>query len=293
MCAPATPQILAEFHTSNQLDSTILVSIWELGEVVGPIIIGPLSEIDGRLLVYHTANILFIIFAAVAALSQSMNMLIAFRFLLGLTVASTTLNSCIVGDLFPKENRGRAIAVMGMTPFMAPILGPIIGGFISQAKGWRWTFWLIAIITGAFEIGFLLLYRETYKVAILSKKARRLRKRTGNDRLQTRYNIGGSATKLLAESAFRPIKLLFISRTILLVSVCGAFASSYTYIIITTITRVFQETYQFSESLVGLTYLGLGMPSPLRTSYIYIDITFRAWHDLECRPLRRFPRLSP
>lgn len=259
MCAPAAPSILVEFHSSNQLYSTILVSIWELGEVVGPLVIGPLSEIYGRLPVYHTANILFITFAAIAALSQNINMLIAFRFLLGLSVASTTLNACIVGDLFEQERRGRAIAVMGMTPFIAPILGPIVGGVVSQAKGWRWTFWLIVIITGAFELGFLILYRETYKIAILSKKARRLRKQTGNHQLRTQYDSGVSAARLLGQSAFRPIKLLFVSSTIFLVSVCGAFASSYTYIVITTITRVFQDKYGFSESLVGLTYLGLGM----------------------------------
>lgn len=269
MCAPATPSILEEFHSTNHLESTILVSIWELGEVVGPLIIGPLSEIYGRLPVYHTANVLFIIFSAAAAKSQSLAMLIAFRFLLGLTVASTTLNSCIVGDLFAPEKRGRAIAVMGMTPFIAPILGPIVGGFISHAKGWRWTFWLTTIITGAFEISFLLLYRETYRVIILSKKARRLRKQTRNHRLQTPYHTGVSATRLLGQSAFRPIKLLFVSSTILLVSVCGAFASSYTYIVITTLTGVFEETYDFPESLVGLTYLGLGTPVFYHTYFMH------------------------
>lgn len=53
MCAPATSYILKEFHTTNQLYATILVSIWELGEVVGPFLIGPLSEIYGRLPVFH------------------------------------------------------------------------------------------------------------------------------------------------------------------------------------------------------------------------------------------------
>ena len=258
MCAPATPRILGEFHSDSQLDATILVSIWELGEVVGPLIIGPLSEIYGRLRVYHTANVLFIIFSAIAAESQNIRMLIALRFLLGLTVASTTLNSCIVGDMFEQQKRGRAIAVMGMTPFIAPILGPIVGGFVSQAKGWRWTFWLTTIITGAFELGFLLLYRETYKLLILSKKAQSLRKQTGNDKLRTRYDRGSSAASSLGQSVFRPIKLLFVSYIVLFVSICGGFASSYTYIIITTITRVFEESYRIPENLVGLTYLGLG-----------------------------------
>lgn len=145
-----------------------------------------------------------------------------------------------------------------MTPFMAPILGPIVGGLISDAEGWRWTFWLTTIITSAFEIGFLLLYRETYKVVVLSRKVRRLRKQTENEHLHTRYTTDVSPIRLLGQSIARPMKLLLLSPIILLVSICGSFASSYTYIIITTITHVFQDTYKFSESLVGLTYLGLG-----------------------------------
>lgn len=258
MCAPATPRILEEFHSQSQLKATILISIWELGEVVGPLIVGPLSEVYGRLPVYHSANVLFIAFSIVAAESRNINMLIACRFLLGFSVASTTLNPCIVGDLFEPENRGRAIAVMGMTPFIAPILGPIIGGLISQAKGWRWTFRLTTIITVAFELCFLIVYRESYQPTILERKARRMRKETGNKLLQSRFHRAISARTLLGQSIIRPAKLLFLSPVLLLISICGAFASSYTYIIITTMTGVFEKDYGFSERYVGLTYLGLG-----------------------------------
>ncbi|KAG9202755.1 hypothetical protein G6514_004008 [Epicoccum nigrum] len=44
LCAPATPSILAEFKSTNKLDATLLVSIWELGEVLGPLVVAPLSE---------------------------------------------------------------------------------------------------------------------------------------------------------------------------------------------------------------------------------------------------------
>ncbi len=54
-------------------------------------------------------------------------------------MASTILNSYIVGDLFKQENLGSAMALMGMTIFIAPIQGPMVGGYITQAGGWRWT----------------------------------------------------------------------------------------------------------------------------------------------------------
>jgi len=259
MCAPATPSILLEFNSSSPLGSTILVSIWELGEVFGPLIVAPLSELYGRLPVYHTANILFVLSSAAAAKSPSINVLIGCRFLLGLTVASTTLNSCIVADMFEEENRGRALAIMGMTPAIAPVLGPAVGGYISEYLGWRWTFWTITIATGTFELCFLATYCESYKVVILERKARRLRFETGNGLLRSRYDNGLSGFTLLGELILRPFTLSFVSPVIILVSICGAFAISYTYVVITSISGIYELEYGFSQGPLGLTYLGLGI----------------------------------
>lgn len=285
MCAPATPQILDEFHSTSHLESTILVSIWELGEVVGPLIVGPLSERYGRLPVYHTANFLFVIFSAAAAQSTSIQMLIAFRFLLGVSVASTTLNPCIVGDLFDQQHRGRALAIMGMTPFIAPVLGPTIGGFISEAKGWRWTFWLTTIFTGVLELGFLAVYRESYKVVILERKAHRLRKDTRNERLQSRYDTGVSGNILLGQAVLRPLQLIFLSPVMLLLSTSGAFAISYTYVIITSLGGIFEQNYGFSEGSVGLSYLGLGTClSSLHTLISFCTKSLCHIHIYHCPP---------
>ena len=151
MCAPAAPQILADFAIPNSyFYSTLLVSIWELSQMVGPIVIAPLSELYGRARVYNIANLCFTLCSLGSALSVNANMLTAFRFLNGMSVASVSLNSGIVGDLFVKEERGRAIAIMGLAPLIGPIAGPIIGGYLSDEKGWRWIFWLTTIVAGAF-----------------------------------------------------------------------------------------------------------------------------------------------
>jgi MFS family permease len=148
---------------------------------------------------------------------------------------------------------------MGIMPFIAPVCGPIIGGVVSEAAGWRWTFWLTAIMAGTFEVLFLLLYRETYSVAILRQKTKRLRLKTGNLLLRSRHD-GNTPTKLLLTRAiFRPLTLLVVSPVVLLVAICCALDMSYVYIIITNITGIYEQTYGFSERLAGFTYLGLGM----------------------------------
>ncbi|OCL09910.1 MFS general substrate transporter [Glonium stellatum] len=292
MCAPATSYILGEFHSTNKLDSTILVSIWELGEVVGSFLVAPLSEIYGRLPVYHAANILFIIFAIAAAESISMGMLIAMRFFLGLSVASTVINPCIVGDMFREEQRGRALGIMGMIPFIAPVLGPTVGGFISQAKGWRWTFWLIVIIASPLQLLFLLFYRETYRVRILQRKAARLRKETGNHSLRSRYELNKTPAIMLRDSVFRPLQLLFTSPVVLLVGICSALNMSLVYVIITSLSIIYDEVYHFRKGFLGLTYLGLGFGMILSVHFCgqfldrYLQRKIAAGHG---RPEHRLP----
>lgn len=259
MCAPATSYILEEFQTSNKLQATLLVSIWELGEVVGPLIIAPLSESFGRLPVYHTANIMFIICTIAAAESTSMSMLIAMRFLLGLSVASTVINPCIVGDMFREEERGKAMGLMGAIPFIAPCLGPTIGGFVAEARGWRWTFWVTAMIAAPLQLLFLLSYRETYRVRILQIKTAKQRKRTGNNALRSRYELDLSPSKMIRESVQRPLKMLVLCPVVLLVGVCGAVGMSLVYVIITSISDTYEVVYHFEKQFLGLSYFGLGM----------------------------------
>ncbi|KAF7901700.1 uncharacterized protein EAF01_006999 [Botrytis porri] len=134
---PAVPRVMEEFRVTNELYSTLLVSIWELGEVFGPFLVGPLSEIYGQIPVYHVGNILFILCSAGGALSTNMSMLIAFRFISGLVVCSVTLGPSIVGDLFRKEDRGTAMSVAITFPLLGPFAGPVVGSYITEAKGWR------------------------------------------------------------------------------------------------------------------------------------------------------------
>lgn len=191
-------------------------------------------------------------------------MLIGCRFVLGLSVASTVLNPSIVGDMFKPGNRGRAMAIMGMTPFIAPVLGPVIGAIITEAKGWRWTFWIVTIVTAAFEVIFAITYRESYRVIILQRIVKRSQNQSGDNdgQLQNLRDDDGSHNasniKLLYQSLCRPLKLPFTSLSVLLVSLSCAIGLSYMYVIITNITDIFQQIYGFGEREVGLSYLGLG-----------------------------------
>ena len=265
--APAIPVILQEFDSTSKLEATLLVSIWELGEAMGPLIFAPLSEVYGRLPVYHAANVIFIILSICAAYSTSIHMLIAVRFLLGLSVVSLTLNACIVGDIFEPEQRGRALSLMGALPYVAPCVGPAVGGLIADGLGWRWTFKLTAVITGILELLLMVTLRETYQVVILERKTKKLRSLLHKPKLRSRHAPNPNVSMALWQSFIRPIRLLMTSKVIFMVSICGAFAMGYLYMTITILGPIFQQVYGFSERHAGLSYLGLGKQITLQMSY--------------------------
>lgn len=146
MFAPGVPEVMVDFHTSNEMIATFVVSVFVLGFAFGPLLLAPLSELYGRTIVYHSCNVLFVIFLAACALANSMNMLIVFRFLSGFAgVAAVTCGSGSIADLMAPEHRGRAMAIWSLGPLLGPVVGPVAAGFLVEAMGWRWVFWVIMI----------------------------------------------------------------------------------------------------------------------------------------------------
>ena len=261
MCIPAVPQLLKEFDSTNTSYQTILVSVWELGEAVGPLLTAPLSEIFGRAPVYNVTNIIFIVFSIACAVSSNLPMLVAFRLINGIGDASIALNPSIVGDMFIQEERGLPLAIVGLPPLIGPVAGPVIGGYLTQKEGWRWAFWLSAITGGICELGFLAFFRETYKPTILRRKARALRNTTGNQDLRSKYDNDSSQTvwRILRQAVNRPMRMLVKSPIVALLAVYVSVVYGFLYILLTTITEVFESTYGFTQGEAGLAYLGLSL----------------------------------
>jgi multidrug resistance protein len=260
MFAPSVPEVMTEFNSTNSAIETWVISIYVLGFAVGPLFVAPLSELYGRRPVYLISNALFSIFTIACAVSSNMGMLVAFRFLAGCAGSTPiTLGGATVGDVFPKENRGAAMAIMGIGPLLGPAIGPVVGGYLAEARGWRWIFWLQTIISGTTLVLGLVALRETYAVYILEQKTRRLRRETGNRELQSALHDGTSTREHFTRAIIRPGKMLLMSPIILLLSVYVALLFGYLYLFITTFPRVFTKQYGFTTGQTGLTYLGLGV----------------------------------
>jgi multidrug resistance protein len=258
--APGVPQVLRAFHETSNTMATFVVSVYILGFAIGPLIIAPMSELYGRMPLYNISNALFVVFNIACALSNSMGMLVAFRFLAGCAgSAPLTLGGGTIADMFPPQQRAGAMAIWAMGPLLGPVIGPVCGGFLVEHLSWRWVFWIMAIFGGAFGIILFFVGRETFHPTILACKAAELRKETGNENLRSKLAQNLPPKEIFIRAIVRPIKMLFLSPIVCLMSTYVAINYGILYLFFTTVTFIFEGQYHFSSGAVGLSYIGVGV----------------------------------
>ena len=93
----------------------------------------------GRRSILLIPLIFYTIWTAACAAAQNIWSLIIFRFFCG-TIGSSAfvVPGGQVADFFDAEQRGIAMAIFSAAPFLGPTMGPMVGGFLSDAAGWRW-----------------------------------------------------------------------------------------------------------------------------------------------------------
>ncbi|KAI2632154.1 major facilitator superfamily domain-containing protein [Hypoxylon sp. NC1633] len=174
--SPAIANISREFNNLNITIGAFPVSIYLLGYAVGPLFLGPLSEIYGRAPILTISNTFFCAWHIACALAPSLDSLIAFRFLSGVGGSGClSFGGAVIGDLFPVVERGKALSLWTLGPLIGPTLGPLIGAFITGTIGWRWAPWIVLILSAILTIIIAMTLPETNHRVILEKKVKRLR----------------------------------------------------------------------------------------------------------------------
>lgn len=137
----ALPTISEHFHSSAGY--TWIGSAYLLGNASSVPTWGKVSDIFGRKPVLLIANVVFMIGSLVAALSNSIGMLIAARAIQGIGGGGlvTLVNICI-SDLFSIRRRGAYFGIIGGIWAISSAIGPIIGGAFSEKVSWRWCFYI-------------------------------------------------------------------------------------------------------------------------------------------------------
>ncbi|KAH8124926.1 hypothetical protein ACSS6W_005166 [Trichoderma asperelloides] len=262
MFAPGVPDLMVEFRSTSEELAAFCVSVYVLGFAAGPMFFAPLSEIYGRSIIYNITNVGFIVFVVACAKAPSLNALIVFRFFCGIFGSvPITIGGGSIADMIVQEKRGVAMASFAIGPMLGPVVGPVVGGFITTGLGWRWVFWIMAILSGTFSLLFLAFSRESFAAVLIGRKTIRLRKETGNPLLRSKLDTGLSNAAYIKRSIQRPFKMLIMSPISIICGIYVGIAYAYLYLMFTSLTPLFMEIYHFKTSYAGLAFLGLGVGS--------------------------------
>ncbi|EEB91287.1 hypothetical protein MPER_10380, partial [Moniliophthora perniciosa FA553] len=251
---------MAEFDVP-QVIGALGLTLYVLAYGMGPMFLNRIQELPsiGRNPVYIYGLIIFLLFNIPIATAKNMSTVLAFRFLTGF-VGSPALatGGASMADIYEGHTLSYMIGIWALGAVAGPILGPVIGGFAAQAKNWRWPIYELMWIS-AFAILFLsFLFPETYEATILLKRARRLRKLTGNPQLRSQSEIDQalmSKREIAYEALVRPF-VLSLEPTVLFLNIYLGLVYAVFYLWFEAFPLVFSEIYHMSLGVGSLPFLG-------------------------------------
>ena len=137
----ALPRIVHDLGGFNHY--SWVVTAYLLASTITLPIYGKLSDMYGRKWFFFWGIVIFLIASVLCGLSQSMTQLIIFRALQGIGGGAIMGNAfAIVGDLFPPAQRGKWQGAMGGVFGLSSVIGPALGGFLTDHASWRWVFYV-------------------------------------------------------------------------------------------------------------------------------------------------------
>lgn len=137
--ATAMPRIITDLGGFDRY--TWASTAYLVASAVAIPIVGRLSDLYGRRIFFLLGIAVFMIGSIPTGLSHTMNQLIAFRAIQGIGGGIIMTTSLVaIADLFPPEERGKVQGLVGLVYGMASVIGPTLGGFITDNLSWNWIF---------------------------------------------------------------------------------------------------------------------------------------------------------
>src|SRR2546430_6690399 len=137
----ALPRIVTDLH-GNDIYTWAFTGYLLTATISGPIY-GKLSDLFGRRPILLFAVVVFLVGSALSGLSREMWQLVAFRALQGLGAGALfPVALAVIGDLFEPAERGKYQGLVGAVFGLSSLVGPAIGGVITDTIGWQWVFFV-------------------------------------------------------------------------------------------------------------------------------------------------------
>ncbi|RAL03090.1 putative bicyclomycin resistance protein, partial [Aspergillus ibericus CBS 121593] len=257
MVVPAMPALTRDLHIESPLVTQLTLSIYVLGWGMGPLIMGPLSEIYGRAPLLHLGQFGFLIFNTLCGLAPTARIFLALRFLGGVFGSGPmSLGAGVLGDLWISDERGVSLAIYTVMPLLGTTLGPLLGGLLIQSRPWPDIFFLCSIFTLLSLLLGLFFLPETFPPLLLH------RRRLDNWQARGLYppkplSRRQQLTKLIRVDLARPFIMLGTQPIIQLLALYMGFLFGLNHLTISTFHALWRDVYHQDDFRSSLNYIAI------------------------------------
>ncbi|HEY8230877.1 MAG TPA: DHA2 family efflux MFS transporter permease subunit [Rhodanobacteraceae bacterium] len=128
---------------ASQDQSVWVITSFTVANAIALPLTGFLARTFGEVKTFVWATLLFSLFSLLCGLSTSLGMLVLFRAIQGATAGPMyPLTQSLLVSIYPPAKRGMALAILAMVTVVAPIAGPVLGGWITGNYSWEWIFFI-------------------------------------------------------------------------------------------------------------------------------------------------------
>ncbi|KAH8891434.1 MFS general substrate transporter [Thozetella sp. PMI_491] len=255
-------QSWAEEFRTGEIVATLGLSVYVLGYGLGPMLFSPMSEMPqfGRSGIYFWNLLLFVLLQLPIGFASNIQMFLVFRFITGfLSGPALSTGGATIADVLPLSKVTYGMVAWMFLGVCGPVFGPIVGGFAAEAEGWRWTIWELTWLCSFTLLILAFFMPETNPANILYRRAKRLRKATGNLKLRSQSEIDALKHTVKDDLMVfaRAFTLILTEPVVLVIDLYSGLVYGLVYIWFESFPLVFGEMYGFSISQQGLAFLGI------------------------------------
>ncbi|KAK3399728.1 major facilitator superfamily domain-containing protein [Sordaria brevicollis] len=275
---PALPTLADDFNvTATTINLT--VTTYMIFQGITPMFLGGFADTAGRRPAYMICFVIYIAANIGLAMSKSFTSLLVLRMLQSAGSAATVaLNQATMADITTSAERGNYVGITSIPTVLAPSLGPVLGGVLTNYLGWRWIFWVLTIMASVNLFAMVMFFPETCRKIVgdgsgrekahwiywtgwqllrANRAARRQRRREAHQgsfstdcAIQPKTKIRLAPANLLAS-----LLLLFRSKELAILLGYSAIVFSGFYAIGTAMPNQLATLYGLNDVQIGLMYL--------------------------------------
>lgn len=200
-----------------------------------------------------------------------------------------------MADMYGKHDRGKAVAIASLLPYLGLALGPIIGGSVAQRMAWPWIFWIMCAFNGLTTLVGVFCIRESYTPVLLLRKARGHREAAGVHVVQPSLK---ASVNRLGIGLWRPVSLLLMRPVVQIIGLVLALDFAIYTLLLGTFADLFIDQYGQSQSISSLHYIAIaiGASAAAQGGGRLMDWSYRrltAHHGGVGKPEFRVPYVVP